>query len=59
MNDLPLELFQELTDDTDTYVCIEHKKYCPCRPCLYGTPAKIPYSNKPRDIMHVSNWHRG
>lgn len=61
MNDLPIELFQELGEDDGftPVVCIEHKRYIPCRPCLYQTPAKIPYSNHWRDIKHISDWHKG
>lgn len=59
MNNLPVELFQELNEDDGftPIVCVEHKKYIPCRPCLYQIPATIPYSNKSEDIKIVRDWH--
>ena len=37
-------------------VCVEHQRYIPCRPCMYGEPASIPYSCKEEDLIMVGEW---
>ena len=60
MNDLPDYLFKDLSDDINFgSVCVEHKKFNPCRKCLYGTPALIPYSDKPEDVAMVREYQNG
>lgn len=51
MNDLPDELFVNITLTAGmfgmgadaAYICTEHRRHIPCRPCIYGTPATTPY----------------
>lgn len=40
-------------------VCVEHKRYIPCRPCMYGEPASIPYSCKEEDHIRVGEYQNG
>lgn len=49
-------LFQNVygsEDENDLIVCVEHKRFIPCRPCMYGEPAKMPYSSNPLDVNLV------
>jgi hypothetical protein len=39
-------LFSDLGDDgDDVAVCVEHRKFLPCRACLHGSLAAVPYSS--------------
>lgn len=40
-------------------VCVEHKRYIPCRPCMYGDPATIPYSCKNENMIMVGEYQNG
>ena len=60
MNDLPSKLFDNITQKGYDLgiVCVEHMKHIPCRPCLYQSPATIPYSEQDEDIKIVRDYHR-
>lgn len=40
-------------------VCIEHKKFLPCRKCMYDEPARVPYSCDPSDVRIVQIHQQG
>jgi hypothetical protein len=60
MNDLPKHLFDNITQKGYDWgiVCVEHKRHIPCRPCLYQSPATIPYSEQDEDIKIVRDYQR-
>ena len=37
-------------------VCVEHQRFLPCRTCMYGVPASVPYSVDPREVEKVSRY---
>lgn len=47
-----VEIFAELP-----VVCVEHKRFIPCRTCMYQQPAGTPYSNDPADVAEVRDHH--
>lgn len=59
MNNIPKELFVNITDKGRNFgfVCVEHKRFVPCRPCLYNIVTIIPYSESTEDIQMVRDWH--
>lgn len=61
MNDLPSKLFANITDKgwNFGFVCVEHKRFIPCRHCLYQTPATITYSENDEDVKMVRDSQRG
>ena len=61
MNDLPSELFANITEKGWDwgFVCVEHKRFVPCRSCLYQTPTTIPYSESEEDMKMVREYQRG
>lgn len=47
-------LFSNIPDDDFVQVvCVEHKRFIPCRTCMYQGPAKVPYSANPMDVKLV------
>jgi hypothetical protein len=60
VNELSKTLFDNITQKGYDWgiVCVEHKKHIPCRPCLYQSPATIPYSETDEDIKMVSDYQR-
>lgn len=57
-------LFQNIPDWEDEYdqpqiVCVEHRRFIPCRKCLYGAPASVPYSCDPADVEAVNQYQQG
>lgn len=61
VNNLPKELFANITQKGIDWgvVCVEHKRFAPCRFCLYQTPATIPYSETDEDIKIVRDYQKG
>ena len=59
------KLYQALKRDAqgqveaDLIVCVEHKKFIPCRECLYGVLAQTPYSDNAEDIKMVKDYQSG
>ena len=44
------------SDFFEIAVCVDHKKFLPCRECMYGKLATTPYSITPADIEMVKNY---
>lgn len=40
-------------------VCVEHRRFIPCRTCMYHSPAVVPYSDAKDDVAAVRAHHTG
>lgn len=60
MNNISKKLLINITDKGRDwgFVCIEHKRFVPCRTCLYDTVATIPYSETDEDRKIVTEYQR-
>lgn len=49
----------ETTNDQPPVVCVTHKRFIPCRTCMYAEIAKVPYSSNPLDVAIVRIHQQG
>lgn len=57
-------LFQNIPAWEDEYdqpqvVCVTHKRFIPCRSCMYSEVATVPYSANPLDVRIVRDHQQG
>lgn len=59
------KLYQALKRDAkgqveaELIVCVDHKKFIPCRECMYGKLAVTLYSDKETDLKMVKDYQSG